>query len=98
MAMFYATLEYIEENSHSFGQRRGGFFVVGSILCSTLANDDGLIAHWPIENTNGQFDVGPASLAQQVMCLQFVIQTILDQILYKTMRWTNVSPFLKGNQ
>ena len=66
-----------------FGQCR---FCYGSILYSTLANKDGLIAHRPIENTNGQFDDGPASLAQQVMCLQFVIQTILDQILYKTMR------------
>ena len=92
MAMFYDTLEYIEQNSHSFGQRR--FFFVGRILCSTLANDDGLIAHRPIGSANGQFDVGPASLTQQVMCLQFVKQTIFDQILHKTMRWTNVSPFL----
>ena len=85
MTMFYATLEYIEENSHSFGQRRF-FFVVDSILCSTLANKNGLIAHRPIGSANGLFVVGPASLTQKVMCLQFVIKTILDQILHKTLR------------
>ena len=95
--MYYATLEYIEQSSQSFVQLTSVFFI-GSILCSKLANDGGLIAHRPIGSANGQFDVGPASLAQQVMCLQFVIQTILDQILYKTMRWTNISPFLIGNQ
>ena len=69
MTMFYATLEYIEENSYSFGQRRF-VFVVDSILCSTLANKNGLIAHRPIGSANGQFDVSPASLAQQAMRLQ----------------------------
>ena len=46
------------------------FFFCWQYFCSTLANDSGTIAQRPIVSPNGQFDVDPASLAQQGMRLQ----------------------------
>ena len=70
MTIYSATLEYIKENSHSFGQRWFFSFFCWQYFCSTLANDSGTIAQRPIVSPNGQFDVDPASLAQQGMRLQ----------------------------